>query len=147
MLSLTRRHATAHATSVPTHAATVPTSGSDTGQATGEAPPSGVGLGRHVRAFDGPTQAAETRRGHTRRMARRTRLHGYALVAVLLCAFVIALAAANTAHVKISWLFGTSHVSLLWLILATAIVGWLLGLLTNAALNRRTRAPRPAPRP
>ena len=80
-------------------------------------------------------------------MARRTRLHGYALLAVALFAFVIALAAANTAHVKVSWLFGTSHVSLVWLVLAAAILGWLLGLVTNAALHRRTRAPRAAPRP
>ena len=80
-------------------------------------------------------------------MARRTRLHGYALLAVALFAFVIALAAANTARVKVSWLFGSSHVSLVWLILAAAILGWLLGLVTNAALHRRTRAPRPHPDP
>jgi hypothetical protein len=36
-------------------------------------------------------------------------------------------------------------VSLLWLILAATIIGWLLGMLTNAALHRRTRAPRAAP--
>jgi uncharacterized integral membrane protein len=80
-------------------------------------------------------------------MARRTRLHGYALFAVALFAFVIALAAANTAHVRVSWLFGTSHVSLVWLVLTAAVIGWLLGLVTNAALHRRTRAPRPASRP
>ena len=77
-------------------------------------------------------------------MARRTRLHGYALLSVALFAFVIALAAANTAHVKVSWLFGSSHVSLVWLVLAASILGWLLGLVTNAALHRRTRAPRSA---
>ncbi|HEY7965576.1 MAG TPA: LapA family protein [Solirubrobacteraceae bacterium] len=104
-------------------------------------------LGRHVQAFDGPVQGQETRRGHSRRMARRTRLHGYALLAVALAAFVIALAASNTARVKVSWLFGSSHVSLVWLVLAAAILGWLLGLVTNAALHRRTRAPRPAPGP
>jgi uncharacterized integral membrane protein len=80
-------------------------------------------------------------------MARRTRLHGYAVAAVALFAFVIVLAAANTAHVKVHWLFGSSHVSLVWLVLAAAIVGWLLGLLTNAALHRRTRSPLPASRP
>lgn len=140
MLTLTRRQAT-------DPAPTGPRSAPDTGPASSEPTPSGVGPGSHARAFDGPIQAGETHRGHARRMARRARLHGYAVVAVVLCAFVIALAAANTARVKISWLFGTSHVSLLWLILATAIVGWLLGLVTNAALHRRTRAPRVAPRP
>ena len=102
--------------------------------------------GQRVRAFDGPAEGGETPRGRSRRMARRTRLHGYALLAVALFAFVIALAATNTAAVKVDWLFGSSHVSLVWLVLAAAILGWLLGLVTNAALHRRTRAPRPAPR-
>jgi uncharacterized integral membrane protein len=104
-------------------------------------------LGRHVRAFDDPGAVGETRRGHSRRMARRTRLHGYAFLAVALFAFLIALAAANTASVKVSWLFGGSRLPLVWLVLAAAILGWLLGLMTNAALQRRTRGPRPALRP
>ena len=99
-------------------------------------------LAQHVQAFDAPAQGSETSRGYSRRMARRTRLHGYALAAVALFAFVIALATDNTTRVKVSWLFGSSHVSLVWLVLAAAILGWLLGLLTNAALHRRTRAPR-----
>jgi uncharacterized integral membrane protein len=140
MLSLTRKQAKV----LP---AAGPRLGLDTTPAAGQTPSAPGTLGDHVRPFDAPIQTSETRRGHSQRMARRTRLHGYALVAVALFAFVIALAAANTARVKISWLFGTSHVSLVWLILAAAIIGWLLGLVTNAALARRTRAPRTAPRP
>ena len=138
MLSMTRRraiddHATASADPI-----TEPLAGQRVAD---------TSLGQHVQAFDGPAQGGETPRGHSRRMARRTRLHGYALLAVALFAFVIALAATNTADVKVSWLFGSSHVSLVWLVLAVAILAWLLGLVTNAALHRRTRAPRPAPRP
>jgi uncharacterized integral membrane protein len=140
MLSLTRKQATAAPGGGPN-------AGAQTALADDGAPTASVALGQHVQAFDRPIQAGETRRSHSRRMARRTRLHGYAVLAVALSAFVIALAAANTAHVKISWLFGTSHVSLVWLILAAAIIGWLLGLVTNAALHRSTRAPRPASRP
>jgi uncharacterized integral membrane protein len=110
-------------------------------------PSEGAQLGRHVRSFDGPGAGGETRRGHSRRMARRTRLHGYAILAVALFAFLIALAAANTTAVKVSWLFGDSRLPLVWLVLATAILGWLLGLITNATLQRRTRGPRPALRP
>jgi uncharacterized integral membrane protein len=102
-------------------------------------------LAQHVQSFDRPAQTGETRRGRSRRMARRTRLHGYAVASVALFAFVIAIASANTARVKVSWLFGSSHVSLVWLVLATAILGWLIGLLTNTALSHRTRAPRQAP--
>jgi hypothetical protein len=39
-------------------------------------------------------------------------------------------------------LFGTSHVSLVWLVLFAAILGWLLGLAATAAFHSRTRAPR-----
>jgi uncharacterized integral membrane protein len=55
---------------------------------------------------------------------------------------VIALAASNTAHVKVNWVFGSSRVSLVWLVLFAAIVGWLLGLAATATFHWRTRAPR-----
>jgi len=112
------------------------------GAVASETTSTGSSPAQYVRSFD---DRGETRRGHSRRMARRARLHGYALAAVALFAFVIALAAGNTAHVKVSWLFGSSHVSLVWLVLAVAILGWLLGLVTSAALRRRTRAPRRIP--
>jgi uncharacterized integral membrane protein len=86
--------------------------------------------------------ASETRGQHFRRKAHRTRLHGYAIVAVALVAFLIALAASNTAHVKVNWVFGNSNVSLVWLVLFAAILGWLLGLVATAAFHWRTRAPR-----
>ncbi len=84
----------------------------------------------------------ETRRGRFRRKAHRSRLHGYAILAVALVAFLVALAASNTAHVRVSWVFGSSHVSLVWLVLFAAILGWLLGLATSVTFHWRTRAPR-----
>jgi uncharacterized integral membrane protein len=84
----------------------------------------------------------ETRRDRSRRKAHRSRLHSYAIVTVALVAFLIALAASNTAHVKVNWVFGTSHVSLVWLVLSAAILGWLLGLVATATFHWRTRAPR-----
>jgi uncharacterized integral membrane protein len=89
-----------------------------------------------------PSSARETRRERSRRKAHRSRLHGYAIVAVALGAFLIALAVSNTAAVKVSWVFGSSHVSLVWLVLFAAILGWLLGLASTAAFHWRTRAPR-----
>jgi uncharacterized integral membrane protein len=94
-----------------------------------------------------PTQASaatdrETRRERSRRKAHRSRLHGYAILSVAVVAFLIALAASNTAHVKVNWVFGSSHVSLVWLVLFAAILGWLLGLVATAAFHWRTRAPR-----
>ena len=84
----------------------------------------------------------ETPTEHFRRKAHRTRLHGYAVLAVALAAFLIALAASNTAHVKVNWVFGSSRVSLVWLVLFAAILGWLFGLVATAAFHWRTRAPR-----
>ena len=84
----------------------------------------------------------ETRAEHFRRKALRGRLHGYAIGAVALVAVLIALAASNTGQVKVNWLIGNSHVSLVWLVLAAAILGWALGLMASARFHWRTRAPR-----
>ena len=85
--------------------------------------------------------AAETPRGRSLRHAHRARLYVYAIVGVALAAVVVAVAASNTAHAKVSWVIGSSHVSLVWMVLAAVVLGWLLGILTAAALHRRTRAP------
>jgi uncharacterized integral membrane protein len=85
---------------------------------------------------------SETRGEHFRRKGRRGRLHGYAIATVALVAFLIALAASNTAHVKVNWVFGSSHVLLVWLVLFAAILSWLLGLAATATFHWRTRAPR-----
>jgi uncharacterized integral membrane protein len=109
------------------------------------------GNGAPVPADSGPvpappaaTSASETRRDRFRRKAHRSRLHGYAILTVALVAFLIALAASNTAHVKVNWVFGSSRVSLVWLVLFAAILGWLLGLVATARFHWLTRAPRGA---
>ena len=84
----------------------------------------------------------ETRGARFRRKAHRSRLHAYAILTVALVAFLIALAASNTAQVKANWVFGSSHLSLVWLVLFAAILGWALGLFATAAFHWRTRAPR-----
>jgi uncharacterized integral membrane protein len=67
---------------------------------------------------------------------------GYAIGAVAVVAVLIALAASNTAKVKVNWLIGSSRVSLVWLVLAAAILGWALRLIASARFHWRTRAPR-----
>ena len=89
-----------------------------------------------------PANGTEPRAERFRRKALRGRLHGYAIAAVALVAVLIVLAASNTAPVKVDWLIGSSHISLVWLVLVTAIVGWLLGLIASARFKWRTRAPR-----
>jgi uncharacterized integral membrane protein len=87
-------------------------------------------------------RVAESGRQRFSRKAHRTRLYIYAFVAVALLVFLVALAATNTSHVKVSWVFGTSYVSLVWLVLFSAIVGWLLGIVIGILFHWRTRRPR-----
>ena len=105
-------------------------------------PPVAVPNTARAREAAAAAGGTETRGEHFRRKALRGRLHGYAIGAVALVAVLIALAASNTTQVKVDWLIGSSHVSLVWLVLAAAILGWGLGLIASARFRWRTRAPR-----
>jgi uncharacterized integral membrane protein len=105
-------------------------------------PPMEVPNTARAREAAGTANGGETRMQHFRRKAHRGRLHGYAIATIALGAFLIALAASNTAHVKVNWVFGSSHVSLVWLVLFAAILGSLLGLAASARFHWSTRAPR-----
>jgi uncharacterized integral membrane protein len=74
-----------------------------------------------------------------RRLGHRTALYAWAFALVAVLALVIALAAANTRQVKLSWLLGISHASLVWIILVVAVLGWLLGIATSVVFRLRTR--------
>lgn len=81
----------------------------------------------------------ETRGARFARRAHRTRLYLYAGAVVALLAFLIALVSANTGRVTVSWVFGSSSVSLVWLVLISAILGLLLGMVLGALFHWRTR--------
>jgi len=85
------------------------------------------------------TEPLESRSTRLRRHGHRTALYtsAFALVAVLVA--LVALVVANTRRVKLSWVVGTGHVSLVWVVVATAILGWLLGIATGLAFRLRTR--------
>jgi len=84
----------------------------------------------------------ETRGERLGRTARRTRFHAYSLVTVALLVCLVALVVANTRQVKLSWVVGSSSASLVWIILFSAILGWLLGIASSALFRWHTRAPR-----
>jgi uncharacterized integral membrane protein len=86
--------------------------------------------------------AGETRGERLGRRARRTRFHAYAFVTVALLVCLVALVVANTRQVKLSWVIGSSSASLVWIILCSAILGWLLGIASGALFRWHTRAPR-----
>lgn len=91
-----------------------------------------------------PAAPAETRGDRLRRHGRRTGLYTWAVGLVALLVVLIALVVANTRQVKLSWVVSTGHASLVWIILAAAILGWLLGILTSEVFRLRTRRRRPA---
>ena len=82
----------------------------------------------------------ETRGERFRRKAHRTGLYLYAFFTVALLVCLVALAVANTHQVEFSWVVGSSTVSLVGIVIFTAILGWLLGLVTSVVFRWRTRA-------
>lgn len=90
------------------------------------------------------TEPVEPRSVRLRRHGHRAGLYTWAFVSVALLVVVIALAVANTRQVKLSWVFGSAHASLVWIILATAVLGWLLGIATGIVFRLRTRRKRAA---
>jgi uncharacterized integral membrane protein len=85
------------------------------------------------------SEPAERRSERLRRHGRRTGLYAWAFGLVALLIVLIALVIANTRRVKLSWVAGTGHASLVWIILASAVLGWLLGIITSVVFRRRTR--------
>lgn len=85
------------------------------------------------------TEAVEPRRERLRRHRHRTGLYTWAFGLVALLVVLIALVIANTRQVKLSWVVGTGHASLVWIILASAVLGWLLGIATSVVFRLRTR--------
>jgi uncharacterized integral membrane protein len=89
-------------------------------------------------------EAAEPRRERLRRHGHRIGLYTWAFSLVALLVVLIALVVANTGQVKLSWVVGSGHASLVWITLAAAVLGWLLGILMSVVFRLRTRRRRPA---
>ena len=88
-------------------------------------------------------EPVEARGERLRRHGHRTGLYAWAFALVALLVIVVALALANTHQVELNWVFGTGQASLVWVILAAAILGWLLGITTSVMFRLRTRRRRP----
>ena len=77
-----------------------------------------------------------------RRHARRAGMYVQAVLFVALFVVIVALLLANRRTVEVSWVVGSSRQSVVWIVLVTAILGWLLGIFTSVLFRHRTRAPR-----
>lgn len=83
--------------------------------------------------------AAETRGERARRSRRRGGLYAWVLLLVVLLVVLVALAMDNTEPVELGWVFGSSQPPLVWVILLSAILGWLAGITTSILIRHRTR--------
>lgn len=82
---------------------------------------------------------AESRTQQVRRHGHRARLYTWAVLFIIALVVLIVLIAANARSVKLDWVFGSTQASLVWVILAATVLGWLLGVATSALFRFRTR--------
>ena len=86
--------------------------------------------------------AEETRLQRSLRYGHRTGLYFSLVVAIAAIVFLILLIARNTRQVKLDYVFGTSHARLVWLIIVSGFLGWLVGIVTSFLVRRRLRRER-----
>jgi uncharacterized integral membrane protein len=86
----------------------------------------------------------ETRLQRSLRYGHRGGLYASLLIAILAGVVLILLIARNTRHVKVDYVFGSGQARLIWLVVISAITGWVLGIVTAYLIRRRTRWRRPA---
>jgi uncharacterized integral membrane protein len=99
-----------------------------------------------TRTHSGPAQKqpaletkAETWKERHARHRRRVRLYLWSFALVGLIVILCALVVANTRAVRLDWVVGSIRASLIWIILASAIFGWLAGLVTGIVFRHHTR--------
>lgn len=85
--------------------------------------------------------SVESRGQRLGRHGHRARLYAGAVLFVALLTVLIVPISVNTGAVKLDWAVGSTHASLVWIILAAAVIGWLLGITTAVVFHHRTRRP------
>jgi uncharacterized integral membrane protein len=83
--------------------------------------------------------AEETRFRRGLRYTHRTWTWVSTVAVVAAIVFLILLIARNTRHVKVDYVFGDADARVVWLIVVSALAGWVLGLATSYLLRRRSR--------
>jgi len=88
------------------------------------------------------TPEEETRFRRGLRYGHRAGLYVAMVVAIAVLVFLILLIARNTRQVKVDYVAGSTQARLIWLIVISAIAGWVLGIVTAFLIRRRTRRAR-----
>jgi uncharacterized integral membrane protein len=92
-----------------------------------------------TRAPEAPNPAVETRLRRGIRYSHRTGLYVSLVVAIATVVYLILLIAQNTRRVKVDYVVGNTQARLVWLVIISAITGWVLGIVTAFLIRRRTR--------
>jgi uncharacterized integral membrane protein len=86
-----------------------------------------------------PAPAGESRKQQVGRHGHQALLYASSILFIAALVVLIVLIAANVRSVKLDWVFGSTHASLVWIILAATVLGWLLGVATSILFRFRTR--------
>jgi len=86
----------------------------------------------------------ETRMQRSLRYGHRGRLYGTLILGIVAVILLVLLIARNTREVKVDYVVGHAHTALIWLVVISAIVGWVLGIVSAYLVRRRTRFRRTA---
>jgi uncharacterized integral membrane protein len=89
-----------------------------------------------------PPAVEETRLRRGMRRGHRGGLYVAVAIVIATVVYLILLIVENSKPVNVHYVFGTQRTRLIWLIVISAIVGWLWGLATSYLIRRRTRRPR-----
>jgi uncharacterized integral membrane protein len=81
----------------------------------------------------------ETRLQRSLRYGHRGTLYATLVVGIAAAVLLILLIARNTRQVRVDYVFGHSQAALIWLVVISAIAGWVLGIVTAYLVRRRTR--------
>lgn len=89
---------------------------------------------------DGSEPSRESTSPEPARSRSRAGLYTRVFVLVALLIVLIALVVANTPReVELSWVFGSGQVSIVGIIVFSAILGWLVGIVTGALIRHSAR--------
>jgi uncharacterized integral membrane protein len=81
----------------------------------------------------------ESRWARSVRYGHRSRLYATLVLGIVAVVLLILLIARNTRRVKVDYVVGHSQTALIWLVVISAITGWVLGIVTAYLIRRRTR--------
>ena len=82
--------------------------------------------------------AEETRFERSLRYGHRTGMYVSLVIALAVIVFLILLIARNTREVKVDYVVDDTQTRLIWLVIISAIAGWVLGITTSFLIRRRT---------